>query len=229
MDKAFRPTTDRPEEQFCVYQLRDQDGVVRYVGCGGRKRPRNSALRHRMAAEIVASGLVKDAALAMEARLINLIGLEVLTANEACPKMRATAVSRYEVTPTSVVEAELPRGAGRAKIQPRYRPERRPARPALLQTFQLSVMSAVRALQADGAYGLAVTRWLAERATGNVWAGAVETTLRRLTASGMLSVAYREMTARGRRQARKLYEITDAGREAMARSDAYDAAIRGHG
>lgn len=70
---------------LCVYLLRDKDGHVRYVGQGKLSRVEKSACSMCLSYELAAVNLGRDEALAIEARLIHLIGPERLR-NVAIPE-----------------------------------------------------------------------------------------------------------------------------------------------
>jgi PadR family transcriptional regulator PadR len=86
-----------------------------------------------------------------------------------------------------------------------------------LGEFEYLVMLAIARLDAD-AYGVTIRRELEERGGRRASFGAVYSTLRRLEAKGYLvsRTSDPEPVAGGR--ARKLFRTTDAGRDAMLRS-----------
>ncbi|MFO0580680.1 MAG: helix-turn-helix transcriptional regulator [Anaeromyxobacter sp.] len=87
--------------------------------------------------------------------------------------------------------------------------------PAPLGEFETLVLLAVLRLR-DGAYGMAVRRELEARAGREAAIGAVYATLERLEAKGLVASRTGEATeARGGR-ARRYFEVTRAGRAAVA-------------
>lgn len=66
--------TASQEASHCVYLLKDQGKLVRYVGMGKPSRVVGSAKSKGMSYEIAAVNLTARQALEMEARLINILG-----------------------------------------------------------------------------------------------------------------------------------------------------------
>lgn len=87
--------------------------------------------------------------------------------------------------------------------------------PAPLGEFETLVLLALLRLGADG-YGMAVRRELAERAGREAAIGAVYATLERLEAKGLVTSRDGAATAARGGRARRFFDITPAGRAAVA-------------
>jgi DNA-binding PadR family transcriptional regulator len=96
-----------------------------------------------------------------------------------------------------------------------------------LGEFEHLVLLAVVRIE-DGAYGLTVRRELEESTGREVTIGAVYATLDRLEGKGLLRSHRTEPESRPGGRSRRQFEITDAGRAALAESRAlFDRMWRG--